>query len=103
MLTPILIYPSNGAVGVSLRPSLTWQEVAGAQSYEYFLFRDHVDSSTIVEHGDTILTSTQIENDLIPSTQYVWRVAATLSTGGASGVGASSSVSSIWTFTTGAN
>jgi ABC-type transport system substrate-binding protein len=99
---PQLVSPTNGAFNVPLKPILVWQPVAGAQSYEYFLFRERVDSSTLVEHGYTVNTSTQIENDLQPGTAYYWRVGATFSTGGQSGVGASGGMSEVWMFTTGA-
>jgi len=89
-VAPELMSPNNGTTGIELTPVLLWNEVPNAQGYEVLVSRNY-DFSDIVHSVSTGITTYRIADDLLPSTQYYWMVAAKLIGGG---------WSPVWTFTT---
>jgi hypothetical protein len=59
-------FPRPEAKDVPLMPTLEWQSVPGAETYEWEIFG--------VESGKTEQTSVTVTKKLTPSTTYVWRV-----------------------------
>ncbi|MCS7227986.1 MAG: amidase domain-containing protein, partial [Endomicrobia bacterium] len=91
---PTLVSPSNGATGVSLTPTLDWNAVSGASSYQVNLDNNSDFSSLIVNASGLTGTSYNIPSGRLSyNTRYYWRVRASNSYG-------SSGWSSIWSFTT---
>jgi hypothetical protein len=91
---PVLIGPSNGATGVSLTPTLTWEPATGADRYD-------VRFGTVNPPSTTPVSSNQAPNTygptgLVASTQYWWQVRAELADE------STFALSPVWTFTTGA-
>jgi hypothetical protein len=91
--TPILIYPSNGAVGISLTPTFSWNASYDAISYNLKLATDPCFTSIIFEDTNITTTSKQV-GSLSYSTIYYWKVNAKNSEG------VKSNWSDIWSFTT---
>lgn len=89
----ILNSPANGATGVSIPPSLSWNEESEASSYNLQLATDQ-NFSTIIENP-TGLTQPMYTptTDLEANTNYFWRVRGINSCG-------DGSYSSIFSFTT---
>ena len=90
--TPVLSSPSNGATGVSLPPTLSWNTSTGAESYTVQISKNSNMSSPVVNQSGITGTSFQVtglEND----TQYYWRVRAV-------NAGGTSDWSATWNFTT---
>ena len=85
--SPILVSPANGATGVSLTPTLSWNTSSGATSYNVYFGT----SPTPPLATNTTATSYS-PGTLNPGTVYYWQVVAENSTGSAS--------SAIWSFTT---
>jgi hypothetical protein len=86
----ILVSPSPGAKDVSLTPTLSWQNVSGAETYFWNLIG--------IESGQTSSTSVSISKKLEPSTTYVWRVKSCnkdMSECGAWGVGTFTTISGL--------
>ncbi len=81
--TPVLSSPADGASGVDLVPTLSWQAVAGASGY-------HVQVATDAGFGNIIVDQTGITGTsfaapgLSPATTYYWRVSAESSCGSSS-------------------
>ncbi len=72
---PVLVSPSNGASGVSLTPTLSWNQVNNATSYELQVSSNSSFSSTIISQTNLTSTSYNVgENLLNPQTLYYWRV-----------------------------
>lgn len=92
---PILVSPSNGATGVAQNTSLSWNPSSLAVSYslQVSLTVDFV--SPVINAINITSTSFQVSN-LLPNTNYFWRVKAINSTG-------SSLYSSVWSFITTGN
>lgn len=72
---PSLTSPSNGATSTSIRPTLTWTAVTGANSYRVQVARDAA-FTQLVETSVTTTTSYLLQSFLAPSTQYFWRAVA---------------------------
>ncbi len=70
---PTLASPANAATGVALRPTLSWNTLAGATSYLLEVAAD-AGFSSIVYSTTTGSTSQQVGVDLAGSTLYYWRV-----------------------------
>jgi len=89
---PTLASPSNGAIGISTSPTLSWNASSGATSYQ-------LQVSTVPNFSTTVLNQSGITSTSYPvtglanSTTYYWRVNAT-------GPGGTSSWSATWSFTT---
>jgi hypothetical protein len=89
---PILLSPSNGAVNVSLTPTLMWNTASGATTYNVQVSTNS--SFTNIVASQSGLTSTSFTTPaLSSSSQYYWRVSATNSVG-------SSNYSEPWSFST---
>ncbi len=91
-LTPMLYSPSNGAVNVSLNPTLIWNTSGGALSYHLQVSTNSVFSTTLIDQTDITATSKQITG-LTNNTLYYWRISAVNSSG-------TSAWSEVWSFTT---
>ncbi len=84
---PTLVSPANGAVGVSINPSLTWTASSGATSYRLQLSTSSTFATTVLDRSG--LTSTTLAvTGLSNSTHYYWHVRAS----NASGTSAYSSI-----------
>ncbi|HUF10115.1 MAG TPA: hypothetical protein VMO47_12385, partial [Rhodothermales bacterium] len=71
----VLTSPSNGAVGIDLSPTLSWNAVAGATSYDVQVSKSSDMSSPIVNQTGVAATSLAI-GPLDPSAIHHWRVRA---------------------------
>ena len=89
---PTLSTPQNGAVLVSVSPTLSWNASVGATSYTLQVSTAADFSALIVNQSGITGTSAPVSG-LSNSTVYYWRVSA-------SNVGGSSSYSSAFSFTT---
>ena len=65
--------PSNGAKGLPLNPTLSWQTSSGATTYKYCI--DTVNDNVCSSWTDVVNTSVQLSN-LSYATTYYWHVAA---------------------------
>jgi subtilisin-like proprotein convertase family protein len=92
-ITPILSSPANGSIGAVTNPSLTWNSLPNAISYEYQV-STAANGGNVVNSGSSTSTSVVISPDLELSTLYFWRVRATNNCG-------VSPWSDEWTFETG--
>lgn len=73
---PTLFAPENGAINLSLRPTLSWNASARAVAYRLQVAVGAPDSTRlIVDEVDLAETSVQI-GPLQPKTKYFWRVSA---------------------------
>jgi len=84
---PTLLSPANGATGVSLSPTLTWNASSGATSYDVYF-----GTSSTPPLVTNVSTTSYVPGTLIPNTIYHWQVVAR----NAGGTGASP----VWSFTT---
>ena len=89
---PTLASPANAAIGVVTNPTLTWNAVSGATSYELQVSTNADLSSPVFDQSNIAGTSQQVPG-LINNTMYYWHVVAT-NTGG------TGSPSVVWSFTT---
>jgi sugar lactone lactonase YvrE len=85
---PALVSPANGATGVSVTGSLTWNPSSGATSYDLYFGT----TSTPPLVVSTTNTSIGGGGALNPGTTYYWAVGARNSAG--------ANVSSVWSFAT---
>jgi hypothetical protein len=91
--TPALSYPSNGAVAVPTRPTLSWVAVSEATSYQVQISTSST-FSTSVYNDSTLHTNTvALTSALNSSSTYYWRVRAINGTG-------YTSWSTVWNLTT---
>lgn len=90
--SPSLVSPSNGATGVSLNPTLSWNTSSGAVSYTLQVSSSPTFSTFIVNQGGIMATSYSI-NGLLNNTTYYWRVNAVNNAG-------TSGWSNVWSFKT---
>lgn len=72
---PTIVYPLMGATGVSCTPTLQWNKVTGATSYDVQVSLSSSFSTTVVNVTVTTFTYT-ISTSLSGSTTYYWRVRA---------------------------
>lgn len=93
-ISPILLYPSDGASDVSLPPTLTWNASSEATSYTLQVSTNSSFSSYVYNQSGLTSTSQQVSG-LSNSIKYYWSVSATNSFG-------TSSPSTAWNFTTAA-
>lgn len=89
---PVLVAPLLGATNVDRAPTLSWQSVANAVSYDVSYSTSSVfTSATTVQSTTTSVTLDQLN----ASTTYYWRVRAVTSSG------VTSAWSTVWNFKTG--
>ena len=100
---PPLASPSSGAVNQPTSPTLTWNGVIGANSYEIQISANNFASTiydSVITNGSS-LADLYSEAPLTNLTQYYWRVNAYSSAFPYTGPGsAGGGWSSVWTFTT---
>jgi hypothetical protein len=89
---PTLSSPSNGATGVSITPTLSWNASTGATSYQLQVSTSSSFTTTAVNQSGLTATSYAVSG-LTNGTFYYWRVNAT-------NAGGTSAYSTVWTFTT---
>jgi hypothetical protein len=89
---PVLASPTNGATGVSINPTLSWNASSGATSYQLQLSRSSNFSTTVIDQSG-ITTTSYAAIGLASNTVYYWRV-------NASNSGGAGSYSSARSFTT---
>jgi aqualysin 1 len=89
---PVLISPPDGATGVSVSPTLSWNASSGATSYKLQVSTDSGFGTLVVNQTGITGTSTAVSG-LAASTLYYWRVLASNS-------GGDSPWSTVWAFTT---
>jgi hypothetical protein len=73
--TPTLAMPSNGTINVPLSPTLSWNSVASATSYDLRIFTDTLYNLTIINQTGISSVSANIEG-LLNSSNYFWQVRA---------------------------
>lgn len=73
--TPSLTTPLNGAVDISLTPTLNWNPGVGALSYRLQVSTDNTFASTVFDQAGIVATSEAVTG-LSASTVYYWRVNA---------------------------
>lgn len=72
----ILTAPVSGATNTSQSPTFTWDPVAGANSYNFYLGSTPTNGTSL---GNTALTSVSISN-FLPLTTYYWYVIPVIGT-----------------------
>lgn len=90
--SPVLVSPPNGAAGISLAPTLTWNASSGATSYRVQVSINSSFSVVFTDSANITTTSFGLAS-LSANTSYYWRVSAT-------NAGGTSSYSSIFSFMT---
>ncbi|MBX2992839.1 MAG: S8 family serine peptidase [Bacteroidetes bacterium] len=90
--SPLLLTPTNGATGVPVPATFTWDYVIGASTYRLQIDDNSDFSSPVVDVSG--LTATNHYASLNTSTTYYWRLNATSPYG-------TSAWSTVWSFTTG--
>ncbi|MCB0280715.1 MAG: fibronectin type III domain-containing protein, partial [Calditrichaeota bacterium] len=93
--SPVLSSPANNALDQSKNPTLSWQTVSNAASYNLQVSDRETFSVLIIDEANIVGTSIQI-TDLGNFVKYFWRVSATNSDG-------TSPWSDVWVFTTADN
>jgi hypothetical protein len=92
MPPPVLVSPANGATGVPVTTSLTWNAVSGSAGYQVYLGTTNPPGIQELT-GSTYFTPS---TPLNPSTPYYWQVASRDPNNGNA-----ESPSQVWSFTTG--
>ncbi|MFC5270244.1 LamG-like jellyroll fold domain-containing protein [Adhaeribacter terreus] len=77
---PTLASPSNGASGVAYSPTLSWNSVTNAETYQMQLATT-ADFTNLITDTSNLTTLSTVVPALAYSTQYFWRVRATNSSG----------------------
>ena len=70
---PTIVSPTNGATGVSCKPTLRWGQSLGALSYELEVSKQSSFATTVLDIGTSSLSYT-FTTSLTGSTKYYWRV-----------------------------
>ena len=89
---PTLSSPANNSTGISTTPTLIWNPVTGADTYNLQIATD-ANFTAIIKDTSQSDTSYNVTTGLTNSTKHYWRVSST-NTGG------TSNYSSVWNFTT---
>jgi|GEM_PF-6246554 len=93
---PVLIYPLNGANGISVTPTFDWGDIESAAKYRIQISADpHFNSILIDDSSSTISQYTVQSGILNNNSTYYWRASAKTTEWGP--------FSSIWYFKTGSN
>ena len=74
---PVLSNPADGATGVSLTPSFTWNNITDADTYHLQVSINSNFSSTIIDESSLTTNTFTPSSDLNTLTTYYWRVSAT--------------------------
>ncbi|MCX6156853.1 MAG: hypothetical protein NTY74_02615 [Ignavibacteriae bacterium] len=91
---PILLSPINGAVNISLTPTLNWNPVSNAGFYRLQVSTVNTFATTVIDVTGLVNAGFAIQPGTLQNgVQYYWRVNAT-NTGG------TSNWSTVWNFTT---
>lgn len=77
---PTLVYPANGAMGVSTSPTLSWNASSGATSYRLQVSTNTSFSPTVFDQSGITTTSYAVSG-LADTTTYYWHVNATNANG----------------------
>ena len=72
---PTLVSPTDGATGVSIGPTLSWNASSGATSYQVQVSANSGFSTTVFDRSNIVGTSQQVSG-LANITLYYWRVNA---------------------------
>jgi hypothetical protein len=78
---PALITPADGATGIGLYPSLSWNASGGAASYTLQVAIDSMFTGMVSSLPGLTSTSQTLVNGLTNSTTYYWRVNASNNAG----------------------
>ncbi|HMR41279.1 MAG TPA: T9SS type A sorting domain-containing protein [Ignavibacteria bacterium] len=82
---PILIFPANGAVNVSVTPTLDWENVSGAFLYSVQVSTDVNFASLIVDQSELSISEYTVPSPILTTnTLYFWRASATNTSGAGS-------------------
>jgi len=93
-VVPVLVAPLNMATGISLTPTLDWNEVPNASFYHLQVSTSNSFSPTVIDIDGLVNSGYVVQPGvLLNNTKYYWRVNAT-NTGGIS------NWSTVWDFTT---
>lgn len=91
---PTLSTPANGATGVSLTPTLDWNDVSGASTYTLHVATDSAFSNVIINQSGLASSQYSVSSGVLSNnTKYYWRVSAT-------NAGGTSAYSTSFSFTT---
>ncbi len=91
---PMLLYPPNNATGVSLTPTLDWNDVPSATTYRVQVSTNSGFTTTVVNMLTGSSSQYTIPSGVLSyNVQYYWRVRA-------SNAGGDGQWSSVWNFTT---
>jgi photosystem II stability/assembly factor-like uncharacterized protein len=75
---PILFYPSNGAIGINLTPTLDWIEDYSVTTYQLQLSQDSLFGSTLIDSTGFTASQLTVRSDLLVNVNtYYWRVRTT--------------------------
>jgi hypothetical protein len=91
--SPSLASPSNGATGIAINPTLSWNAASGAPSYMVRVSTAPDFGTTVFDRSGINALSQAVTPDLIHSTRYYWQVKA-------ENAGGTGGYSEIWSFTT---
>ena len=91
--SPVLLFPSDGATGISTVPIISWSPTPGAMTYALQIANDQNFNRDMVEVTG-LTRSSFTPNELAPGETYYWRVQARDTT-------SASDWSAEWRFTTG--
>lgn len=78
---PALDSPADGATGIGLNPTLSWNPSGGAASYALHVATDSAFGATLVALSGLTGTSQTLVNGLANATTYYWRVNASNNAG----------------------
>lgn len=90
---PTLLSPGDGATGVSVTTTLTWNSSSGAATYRVQVSTSSSFATTVFDDSTIVDTSKQV-GPLAYNTTYFWRVSAT-SSGGTSSYAAARSFTTV--------
>ena len=94
LTAPVLVTPANGSTGVSLTPTLDWNDVTNAASYQVQVSTDSLFATSQFDTtGVTVSQLTVPAGKLSQTTKYYWRVSPY-------NAGGQGPWSSTWNFTT---
>ncbi len=92
-VAPTLVFPANGATGISTIPTLTWNSVTGAVPYDVQV-STRSNFSTLIQNSNVVNDNKLTTRSLKGRTIHFWRVRSRASNG------TLSAWSSTWSFTT---